>query len=253
MNLDLFHDTLASRPSLVAKIDVRLRVFVAFAFILVAASSLNPVLPLCIAFACLVMLVAMRVPVRTLAARLLAPLTMVGMLLLIHGLMIPGKPIVHLGPLAATGEGLTRGAILAARVFAAVSVMLLLSMTSPLPQVLAALRWYKVPELFLEVLGLAYRFVFMLRDQAVDVASAQRTRLGRSTFRRTIRATSDLMGTVLLRAFEQAERTHEAMVLRGGTGSIPREHLPPLPHRDAWFMAATLAIAIGLGTWGRLP
>ena len=76
-----------------------------------------------------------------------------------------------------------RGVLLGSRVLGAVSVMLLLSSVTPAYKIFGALRWFHVPEGWVEIALLVYRYTFLLSDQTADIAAAQRVRLGYSVVR----------------------------------------------------------------------
>jgi cobalt/nickel transport system permease protein len=85
---------------------------------------------------------------------------------------------------------------------------------------------------------LMYRYIFVLLDEAADMAEAQRVRLGWSKFSCALSSVGMLAGTVLVRSLDQATRTQEAMTLRGYNGSTPFAPLPPLARRDRLLLAA---------------
>ena len=125
-----------------------------------------------------------------------------------------------------------RGVLLGSRVLGAVSVMLLLSSVTPAYKIFGALRWFHVPEGWVEIALLVYRYTFVLLDQTADIASAQRVRLGYSSLGRSLSSAGVLAGTVVARSMDQAMRTYEAMTLRGYQGRLPMGPLAELKARD---------------------
>jgi len=126
------------------------------------------------------------------------------MLLIPVGFLLLGLPAVALSltaaPVAAgsfqvlglhvtaTQAGLeTAGGILA-RTLGAVSCLYFLALSTPLPDILGLLRRCGIPVLFLEILALVYRFVFVLLDTALDMRRAQSLRLGYTGLRTSYRA-----------------------------------------------------------------
>jgi cobalt/nickel transport system permease protein len=107
----------------------------------------------------------------------------------------------------------------------------------------AALRWAKVPATWLEIALLMYRYLYIFFEQAVCVVSAQRVRLGYSNLPRSAESLGRLAGIVILRSFDQAERSHEAMMARGYRGFLPLPRLPSLPRRQ-WAIACGAAALI---------
>jgi cobalt/nickel transport system permease protein len=150
--------------------------------------------------------------------------------------------------LIATEEGLMRGVLLGSRVLGAVSVMLLLSSVTPAYRIFGALRWFHVPEGWVEIALLVYRYTFVLLDQTADIASAQRVRLGYSSLGRSLSSAGVLAGTVVARSMDQAMRTYEAMTLRGYQGRLPIGPLPELKARDwrTMFVVSPVIVAVHL-------
>lgn len=73
-----------------------------------------------------------------------------------------------------------------------------------------------------------YRYSFLLLDEASTMWTAQKSRLGYVSWKKTIHSLGILGGLLVIRAFDRAERTHDAMCARGYEGggilTIP---LPP--------------------------
>ncbi len=122
--------------------------------------------------------------------------------------------------LAMTMEGVMEGLRLAGRILGAVSVLVLVGMTTPLVNLLAALAWMKVPKTFIEILMFAHRYIFVLFDDAKVVYASQKNRLGYTGVFRRLRSFGTLAGSVLLRSLEQSTNTTTAMVQRGYTGRV---------------------------------
>jgi cobalt/nickel transport system permease protein len=150
---------------------------------------------------CLIQLA--RIPWRYVAARL----AVVAPLLLLLGLSIP------------LSQGLRQGGwlMLTVVVKGCLSFCLLvwLTNTTPFDHLLRAMRQLGVPKLFISTLSFMYRYVFVLFD---EFNRMRRARQARTFVRRRLpepRASAQLLGMVLLRALDRAERVHAAMLARG--------------------------------------
>lgn len=93
--------------------------------------------------------------------------------------------------------------------------VVLLSNTTPFGQVLAVLRWGRVPVLLVTTLALMHRYLYVLLDESERLRRARASR----TFGRRRRARWKVLGTVVgqlfVRASERAERIYAAMCARG--------------------------------------
>lgn len=211
--------------------DPRARIIAAAAAV-IALSQLT-VLPVA-ALAC-----ALAVLVATLASggvpwrRLLHVEGFVLMLLVTLPLTVPGTPLAQIGPLTASAEGLARAALLGFKITAAVLVLsLLLAGLDPvrLGGALAALR---VPGRLVALFVATARYIDLIGQEAARLRGAMRARGFRPrTDRHTLRSYGNLMGMLLVRALDRAERVEDAMRARGFNGHLPLRDAPPLTRPD---------------------
>src|SRR5262249_47521500 len=122
------------------------------------------------------------------------------------------------------------------------SLVVLLALTTPWSELLAALRALFVPRLFVLVLGMAYRYVFQLVAVVGDMYTARQARTVRrdrdtrgADGRRFVAASA---GALFAKAQSLSEEVHMAMVARGYTG----DHRTLTPRR---LRAADLAFVAG--------
>lgn len=129
-----------------------------------------------------------------------------------------------------------------------VFVMVLLSATTPVPDLLAALRRFRVPEVFLLLLAFIYRYVAVLGDQIRAMRTAISSRAPKLSRIRLLTLYGHLAGSMFIRAYERGERVHAAMLARGFDGTLPTRSRSHLGAADALFVAtaALAATAIAL-------
>lgn len=102
----------------------------------------------------------------------------------------------------------------------AVSCLYFLSLTTPVLEVISVLRKLKVPALFLELMGLVYRFVFVLMDTTALIRMSQTSRLGYASAQNTFRSLSQLISSLFVRSFHRAGELATALMARNYTGDI---------------------------------
>ncbi len=253
---DLFSDIFTYRDNVLTRIDPRAKLLIALAALIAVVTAEGIVLPLVFLGSCLGTVAALRIPVKLVAARLAAPLSIVAVLVVLQMLLVGETPLVSFTlagwELAARAEGLQKGLLLGARVLSAVAVVFLLSIVTPAHRIFQALRWFKISRNWLEIAILMYRYIFVLMDRVADLAAAQKLRLGYTSKKRALSSCTALAGATLIHSLEQAERTHHAMCLRGYKGVMPCGPLPPLTVGDGRLAAlAIVAItAARLLEWG---
>ncbi len=102
----------------------------------------------------------------------------------------------------------------------------MLTATTHFVDVLRALRAFRLPAILVAILSFAYRYLFILTEEAQRLLRARECRSaaldgkgGGSVVWRA-KVTGRLVGTLFLRAFERSERVYVAMVSRGYAGEI---------------------------------
>jgi cobalt/nickel transport system permease protein len=140
---------------------------------------------------------------------------------------IPGQPVLVVGPFVATDLGLWQTVTLACKVTASVLLLaLLFGSVDPL-QLGNAMRSLRVPETLVRLFMTTVRYIALIRDEYQRLRDAMRARAFRPrTNRHTWRSYGYLIGMLIVRALDRAERVEEAMRLRGYAGRVPHVVLP---------------------------
>lgn len=105
------------------------------------------------------------------------------------------------------------------RAILTVSAAIILVAITGFPAICEALEKLKMPQAFAVQLLFLYRYIFVLTDEGVRTARARQLRsFGKRGL--SIRHFGSLVGHLLLRTWERAERIHMAMLARGFAGEI---------------------------------
>jgi cobalt/nickel transport system permease protein len=224
-------DDLAARPGFLAGVDPRAKITAA-AIAVVGASLLHHVLGLVVvSVAAFAVAWAGGVPAGRYLRRvwLTVPLfTAFVALPATLNLITPGETLVSLGtwfghPVSVTAPGVVTATRLVARTAASLSIVLLVTMTTPWHRLLAALGSLRLPPIFVAVLAMAWRYVLLLSGTVTDLYQSRRARgagaaRGRAESRRGRAMVSATAGTVHAKAHHLSEEVYDAMVARGYTG-----------------------------------
>ena len=219
---DAFSDVFAQKENLVTRIEARTKL--AFTILALVINLLSPSIYTPVSFAIFswITLILIRVPARLLLLRLVMPLAMATVILITQTFFYGETPLftIPLWGLALVGyeEGLARGLLIMCRVIGGVSLILLLSMSTPADKLFMAAAWFKMPKTFIELALLIYRYIFVLIEELVTMKDAQRVRLGFHNWRQSMKSFSVLGACLILRAYDRAERVFEAMLVRGYAG-----------------------------------
>jgi cobalt/nickel transport system permease protein len=95
------------------------------------------------------------------------------------------------------------------------ATMILLTNTTPFSSLLALLRKIGVPALFVTVLALMYRYLFVLIDEAERMQRARLSRTFTGSTKRRWWTLAGLIGQLFVRSTARAERIYSAMCARG--------------------------------------
>lgn len=222
--------------SMLTKFDGRVKLFLSLSGLLAVVSAGHWQYPLLAGIFSILLLGLARVPL-SLVWRRLRPVLFVAALIGTTQVFFFGSTALFqwkLGPLQLVGykEGLAQGALLASRVFAGMSVMLLLTLSTAVQEWVRALAWFKVPLSIIEIMTLAYSSLFVLLDEIDRLQKAQRMRLGYSSWWQSVRAVSAVGGILFTRVFDKSQRLWQAMVCRGYNGEIRVTYERKLSWRD---------------------
>jgi len=160
----------------------------------------------------------------------------------------PGTPLFDVGPLTASREGVERALAVVVKANAVALIMFALLGTLDVVRFARGLAGLRLPPALVDLLLLAGRYV--------DVIGREHRRLRQAMTARAFRPRTDghtwqalgwLVGMVLVRAFERAERVYGAMRCRGFRGEL---HLAEGGGRfggnDGLFALALAGAACGL-------
>jgi cobalt/nickel transport system permease protein len=207
-------------------LDGRLKVLIAGWALVANVAAGSAVSSLLLAMGALVVVTGSGMPARRVIRRLVAPWYFALVAFAVQLFLSGHTPLFQVGPLLATEEGLARGTLLASKVIGGGAIVLALSVSTPLTELLAAAAWLRVPPVLIEIAALLYRYLFLLAEEAERIREAQTTRLGYAGWRRALSSHAAMAGLVLLNAYGRAERVYEAMLLRGYAGAMPLEASP---------------------------
>lgn len=230
------------------RIDARVKILSAVAILAMVLSCRGFAFPGLVAGICLALTLSMGIRPRVLVRRYSEPLFIAAVIIAVKSLssdhasgfsvQVPGVAIT------ASRDGLMEGLQIASRIISAVSLVALMSFSTPFADFIAGLSWYRVPKGFVEILMFAYRYIFVLFDDAQVIYLAQKNRLGYSTLRRGLSSFGTLAGALTIKAFDHSQSTTVAMMQRGYDGTMPT--LKQRPCKASEF-AAAIAVVFAFG------
>ncbi len=233
---------------MLSKVDARVKLLAALAVLIMVLSYRGVAFPGLITFVCLFLCIRMRIPFRAFILRFSEPLFIAAIVLLLKFFFSGQDALFSLkifgAEIVGHRDGLREGLLIAARMIGAVSVIAVLGFSTPFTEFMAGLSWFRVPKGFIEILMFAYRYIFVLFEDAQVIYQAQKNRLGYSTVRRGLSSFGTLAGTLTIKAFDHSQSTTVAMMQRGYDGDMPMLKAKPFKALDVAF-SVLFVIAMG--------
>ena len=236
------------KDHVLSRIDARVKLLIALALLAMVLSYRGFLFPLATAALCLSLCISLRVPLRFFVLRFSEPLFIAAVVLFLKFFFSGSDPLfsVRIIGIDVVGhrDGLMEGLLIGSRIIGAVSIVALLGFSTPFTEFMAGLSWLRVPKGFIEILMFAYRYIFVLLDDANVIYNAQKNRLGYSSVRRGLSSFGVLAGSLTLKAFDHSHNTTIAMVQRGYDGNMPL-----LKHKSFKLseVAASAVFMVGMG------
>jgi cobalt/nickel transport system permease protein len=222
----------AHGDSLLHRLDPRIRVVAATALSVVVALS-NQFTTLAIALAAGLILIALaRLPMMAVAGRLSVVAGFLLLLWLVLPITVGGAPLLKLGPLTATREGVAHAGRITLKSMAILSLFMAIVTTMSVATLGHTLARLRLPDKLIVLLLLTYRYVFVLDQEYQRLKRAADIRGFRSgTNLHSYRTYAYLVGMLLVRASARARRVYLAMCCRGFSGRFyTLADLSPAPH-----------------------
>lgn len=233
--------------SLVHRLDSRVRLALAVGYILSVALQPSAAWAAYLLLASLVLAAAVlaELPAAYLIKRglLTLPFVLAALPLLFTQ---SGQPLavfdIGFASLALSQPGLERFLSILLKALISLQAAVILAAVTPFPDLLVALRWFRLPRLLVAVIGLMWRYLFIMVETAAGLMRARASRSadsGRPALRAggrlawRARVTGGMAGSLLLRSFERGDRVYAAMLARGYDGEARGLPVPPLDRR-AW-------------------
>jgi len=204
----------------------KLKLGLVAAALLVGVSSTSPVAPLFIALTMSLATIRLgKVPARFYAELAIAPLSFAifgtAIILFFFG---SGPEIFSLellgNRIGASAEGADLAVLVVSRTLSGMCCLFFLALTTPMVELFAVLKRLRMPDSFVELSMMIYRYIFVLLEEAIRMRHAQVMRLGYDGFRSSIQSFSMMASTLFLRTWEQGEKLYTAMDARCYDGKL---------------------------------
>lgn len=211
----------AEGGSLLHRLDPRVKLLcAAILSVVVAVTYDTKILLLGLCFAVLLIITA-RLRIVLVLRRLLIANFFIFFLWLTLPFTTPGPALVRLGPLALTLEGVEKALMITVKTNAILITCIALLNTSRLRDLAHAALHLRVPKKLVLILFFCVRYIDVILAEYHRLVQAMKSRafVPRADMR-TYRAYAHLVGALLVRSYDRAERIYQAMLSRGFEGKF---------------------------------
>ena len=245
----IFADEIASRPGLLQALDPRIKAVTILFFILMVMFTRSLAVLGAIYLLCLVLAMFSRIGLGFFLKRTWIFIPFFSLLIAIPALfsfVSPGEPILSVGPLVITRSGLMAAGIFLGRVITSVSLVVLLSMTTRHFELLKALRFFGIPQMFVMVLGITYRYIYLFVEIVENTFLAIRSRVGSGMhYRKGQKVVAWNIAHLWIRSYLLNEQVYQAMVSRGFRGEpVTLNHFQTKPRDWLWLFGTAMVIVL---------
>lgn len=229
------------------RIDPRVKILAVVGLLMVNMLSGNPAVPVLIAVVMLALMLVGRIPYRRQLLMIAFPAAFAFFVVASQTVFAGSRVVAAMGPFDLHSDGFGHGLYLSARIVAGGLVVVLLGATTPLSRICLALKWFRAPATFVELLQITYRYLFDIHAELFRMKDAQRARLGWSSSRRGLASSRMLGGSLFVRVYDRGCRSSEAMRCRGA-GPLVAGRLPQFTGLDMAALAASSSLLAALST-----
>lgn len=231
------------KDHLLSQVDARLKLGVSLFVLAMVLSYKGLAFPLFILGISLCLCIRMKIPFKVFLLRFSEPVFIASVVIVLKFLFSGQETMfsIKVWGITITGhkDGLMDGLQIGSRILGAVSVVALLGFSTLFTEIMAGLSWLKIPKGLIEISLFAYRYIFVLFEDAMVIYNAQKNRLGYSNVKRGLSSFGILTGSLTLKAFEHSQNTTTAMLQRGYDGNIPM-----LKHKPFRFSEVAVSILL---------
>lgn len=165
--------------------------------------------------------------------------------LMILPFTVEGENLWSLGSIEVTYKGIEYGTLLTLRALSAAMLMLIMLATTGFEVTLKALDKLGMPKKLLQLLTLAYRYIFVLISEAKRLLRSVKARgFKQGTDPRTLKTMGKIIGMLFVKSYGRAERVHHAMKSRAYQGSLKPLSSFDLRRKDIWKAFSLVGLAI---------
>ncbi len=226
------------------RIDARIKLLSAFAFILIIVSEPRGVL---FPFIYYSMVIAVLVRVSNVPGRfILSRCLIVSPFILLAAVFYPLSSMItgEFGGLPAYQAEYRIALSIILKAFSAVIILTLLVSTDKFHNLLQGLRKLRMPRLLGIISALMYRYIFILTDEALKTRMARESRTPGKLNINKFKVYGNQSAMIFIRSMDRSQIIYNSMLSRGFTGEFPGMQKTAISGRDVAFFIFFISILL---------
>jgi cobalt ECF transporter T component CbiQ len=247
----LYAEQLAEERGLLQRLDPRVKLVAVLGFIICSAASRNLTVVSAIAILALILALLSRIPFKSLTPIWIGMFVFSGLIAGPAIFLTPGPTVATIPWLGwhVSNYGMRSAALLILRSEVSITFSVLLVMSTPWIHVMKAMRVVGVPTTVVVILGMTYRYIFLMLQSASDMFEARQSRvIGKLSDADARRLASATVGVLLSKSFQLSNDVYMAMQSRGFRGEVYTLDEFRLGTND-YIAIPLMAVIIASGIW----
>ncbi len=109
---------------------------------------------------------------------------------------------------------------LMAKAMAAVSALFMMTLSTPSGEIISVMRKIHMPKLFVELMNMIYRYIFVIMETNRKMHDSAESRLGYVDYRTSVKSFTGTASNLLVVSLKKANAYYDALVSRGYDGEL---------------------------------
>ncbi len=131
-----------------------------------------------------------------------------------------GQPVIQIIGISINSDGIIKGLKIFLTLVGSVWYLILVGLTSTVDSILSSFRNLGIPKIVIDISLMMYRYSLLLYEEATRVFYAQKSRLGYTNLKNSIKSMGQMWGIIIVNALIRSIRVNEAMKSRNFTGKL---------------------------------
>ena len=106
------------------------------------------------------------------------------------------------------------------KAMAAVSALFMMTLSTPSGEIISVLRKIHMPKLFVELMNMIYRYIFVIMETNRKMHDSAESRLGYVDYQTSLKSFTGTASNLLVVSLKKANAYYDALVARGYTGEL---------------------------------